>query len=280
MHLKHKLILVLTVLALQGFAQRDSLRKLHPIYVSANIGVSIPLGFYGRDSVSGNPPEGCAVIGINYNILAGIAIAEQTAEFQVLLSHTSNPFNINIFFEGYNYWTGNTFSQVGPLGARYEFTSAMAGFARTYMGEHFSFDMRFLAGYMVGGIPQVSYYQTNEWWYPGKATLMTIDQSEYDSFVFDLGIGFKIFVSPKLFISANIDMALASSISSSSADYSNYILSPTNTITVKFNNPVRVSDVYPYHDITSVAIPYSIPPPAQMNMCLGLGYAFPYQKKG
>ncbi|HXB11633.1 MAG TPA: hypothetical protein VNZ45_06585, partial [Bacteroidia bacterium] len=138
--LKHRFFTLLIALPFLGFAQKDSLRKLPKICISANMGVSMALGAYGTvipNPNSGlpnpNPPINGAGTGINYNIVAGIAGPHQTSEYQVMLMHTANPIDMSTYVYDCSLgsWMGNEFTKVKSHYNRFEFTSAMIGIAST-----------------------------------------------------------------------------------------------------------------------------------------------------
>src|ERR1700722_3771174 len=197
MHLRHKLILVFTVFALQSFAQRDSLRRVPKIFVSVNAGSSIPTGNYGLDNdpsfYQNNevvPHYSYAEQGYYYYILAGITLKGNKWEPQLLISHATNPVDMYDFMS--NSIIGIqvlTPSQGFPITGNptYSYYNIMPGIARTISSKYISLDIKFMVGLSFGQLSGAHFYAINDG--NGKSDGAQMSASSYAGFAYDFGIG-------------------------------------------------------------------------------------------
>lgn len=250
---------------------REDMRRAPKLWISINKGSNTAIFNYSLDkslyAMYDSPgPEGFAKSGQSYGISAGMGFANMPAEILLSVTHTSNAIDANTFLANtytvpFTSWINTGTSVINP-NVSYEYYNALAGASYTIKADLVNIDFKLMLGYSYCEFPEMHNYITS---YYGNSNpvLTTLGPLTYSSFAYDFGIGLKVFVGMNVFLTANIDIFGTTSCPSSAI--------------VNFSEPVQMGpNASP---VTQTTVSCSLATASQAIGSLGIGYAFPYQKK-
>lgn len=270
---------------LNSFAQKDSSRAEYvsvpkivkadtlsnsvKLFVSISGGGSFPVGSYYLNApiTYTNPFQTqFAGFGPNFNMLVGMPLSNQRWEVQLSLSYISNSVDDADFLAAVSNPNGSIQGlyeyTVIEQNTSFNFYDAAASFARTFRTNHSSIDLKVLVGYTLGIFPHEHDYVIGSNGSLGGKIYADYSAPNYSALLYGIGAGGKTFISKTLYIIANVDLMFSSSVLS--------------TISVNFSQPMTFYNNSPAVTETTLA---NNSPVKQINVSVGIGYAFLKNKK-
>jgi hypothetical protein len=191
-------------IAISASAQSDKPKPKG--FLALNAGLGLPIGNFAGTDFNKND-QGFAILGVNFHLANGIPLFNSHFGIATKIDFGINPvddvalrlaFRNSINNPSYNY-TAKSLSN-------YTYSTTLIGLFITLPTKRFSFDYRLQAGIMYAKTPTLNFIASNN-------TLIvnsTLYETNATAFAFNIGLGVRYSIVPKLCLLFNIDYLDAS----------------------------------------------------------------------